>query len=52
MAKTPSANITCYFINFNSKLIINIYDDRGLDIYTLNTELFYKIKTEFSDWSI
>ncbi|WP_259071963.1 DUF3885 domain-containing protein [Mucilaginibacter sp. X4EP1] len=50
MAEEPSANITCYFISFNSKLIINIYDDRGLDIYTPNEELLKNINNKFSDW--
>jgi hypothetical protein len=52
MAEEPSANITCYFISFNSKLIINIYDDRGLDIYSLKTDLLNDIKNEFNNWVI
>ncbi|MDR0793595.1 MAG: hypothetical protein LBE82_09835 [Chitinophagaceae bacterium] len=30
--KEPSANITCYFINFVNAVIANIYDDRGMDV--------------------
>jgi hypothetical protein len=52
MVIEPSAQITCYYINFKSKLIINIYDDRGLSIYTPNKELLKKIKDEFFDWLI
>lgn len=34
MTEEPSANITCYFINFKRPIIINVYDDRGMDIYS------------------
>lgn len=52
MAVEPSANITCYFVSFSAKLIINIYDDRGLDIYTPNNVLLNKIKNDFFEWLI
>jgi len=46
----PCAQITCYYIDLDSKLIINIYDDRGLVIYSPNKELLMKIKNKFRDW--
>jgi len=52
MAEEPSANITCYFVSFNSELIINVYDDRGVDVYSPNIELLNKIKAKFFDWLI
>ncbi len=33
MAIEPSANITCYYINFEIPVVINIYDDRGMDVF-------------------
>ena len=49
MAVTPSANITCYFISFTSKTIVNIYDDRGLDIYCLDAQQLNNIKLRFKN---
>jgi hypothetical protein len=49
MAEEPSANITCYFVSFSRPLIINIYDDRGLDIYSPNKELLNRTRKEFFD---
>ena len=34
IGETPSANFTCYFINFSIPVVVNIYDDRGIDIVT------------------
>ncbi|PWG78084.1 DUF3885 domain-containing protein [Pararcticibacter amylolyticus] len=50
MALEPSANITCYFINLKDQLIINIYDDRGMDIFSPNDDLIYAIGRQFSGW--
>jgi hypothetical protein len=49
MAVTPSANITCYFISFSCTTIVNIYDDRGLDIYCLDPQQLNKIKLRFEN---
>jgi hypothetical protein len=32
----PSINATIYYIDFEAKVLINLYDDRGLDIISLN----------------
>mgnify|MGYP001081367849 CR=1 FL=1 len=50
--REPFANITCYFINFSIPLIINIYDDRGMDIVSNNTKILKGIKEKFKDWII
>ncbi len=39
LAYSPSANITCYFIDFVEPIVVNIYDDRGCDIYSPSSEL-------------
>ncbi|GAA4136221.1 hypothetical protein GCM10022216_10920 [Sphingobacterium kyonggiense] len=50
MAFTPSANITCYFVDFEEPAIVNIYDDRGCDIYSPNREFVDVINARFSCW--
>ena len=50
MAEEPAANITCYFVNFEKSVIINIYDDRGMDIYTPDKGLIKGLSKEFHDW--
>ena len=50
MAKDPSANITCYFINFEKRLMINVYDDRGMDIHSPDTKFFSEISNRFAVW--
>lgn len=48
----PYTQISCYYINFNSKLIVNIYDDRGLLIHTPNKDSLKKIENEFYKWLV
>jgi hypothetical protein len=52
MAEEPSANITCYFINFEKSIIVNVYDDRGMDIYADNQSIINELLSKFSDWVI
>ena len=47
---TPSANITCYFVDFGEPIIVNIYDDRGCDIYSPNCEFADAVNACFSSW--
>ncbi|WP_156305418.1 DUF3885 domain-containing protein [Sphingobacterium endophyticum] len=47
---TPSANITCYFVDFGEPVIVNIYDDRGCDIYSTNGEFADAVNACFSSW--
>ena len=50
LAFTPSANITCYFIDLEEPVIVNIYDDRGCDIYSPNSEFLKAYCNKFSNW--
>lgn len=50
--EVPFANITCYFINFSTPLIINIYDDRGMDIMSSDKDLFKRVQEHFKAWII
>jgi Domain of unknown function (DUF3885) len=50
--KEPFANITCYFINFSTPVILNIYDDRGMDIFSPNKILTSGISDQYSSWLI
>jgi hypothetical protein len=50
MAEEPSANITCYFINFEKPVIINVYDDRGMDIYSPDKRIINELSNKFATW--
>lgn len=50
VAKDPSANITCYFVNFQKSLIVNIYDDRGMDVYCSNKYFLNELSEKFHSW--
>lgn len=52
MAEEPSANITCYFVDFDRSIIVNIYDDRGVDVYSPNKAIIEGLLNRFSSWSI
>ncbi|WP_416221955.1 DUF3885 domain-containing protein [Sphingobacterium sp. InxBP1] len=50
MAIEPSANITCYYINFEIPVVINIYDDRGMDVFSANFEFINDLRLNFLKW--
>ena len=52
MAEEPCANITCYFIDFERCIIINVYDDRGMDVYSLNKNIIRDLSDKFYTWLI
>ncbi|MCY1524189.1 hypothetical protein D9M68_591130 [compost metagenome] len=52
MAEEPSANVTCYFINLEKSIIVNVYDDRGIDIYSQNKNITSDLADKFHDWLI
>ncbi|TCC97852.1 DUF3885 domain-containing protein [Pedobacter hiemivivus] len=52
MAEEPSANITCYFVDFDRSIIMNIYDDRGMDVYSPNKAIIEGLLNRFSSWAI
>lgn len=52
MALEPSVNITCYFMNFDLPAIVNIYDDRGMDIVSPNFGFLDNLSTIFLEYII
>jgi hypothetical protein len=52
MAEEPSANITCYFVDLEKLILVNIYDDRGMDVYALNQEFIKDLSSKFQSWMI
>ncbi|VTR49076.1 DUF3885 domain-containing protein [Sphingobacterium thalpophilum] len=50
MAIEPSANMTCYYINFEIPVVINIYDDRGMDVFSANFEFINDLRLNFLKW--
>ena len=50
MALEPSANITCYFVDFSGSTVVNIYDERGCDIHTPNKNLMNNLHYNFKKW--
>lgn len=52
IGKNPFANITCYFINFSIPLVINIYDDRGMDVVSPNKEFIKNLSSKYKDWLV
>lgn len=52
MAEEPSANIACYFVDFHRSVIVNIYDDRGMDVYSPDKAIIDALLNRYSSWSI
>lgn len=50
LCREPSANITCYFIDFTDQVVVNIYDDRGCDIHSPNEVFIKLLKARFKTW--
>lgn len=40
----PMSNITCFYLNFDVPALVNIYDDRGIDVLTPNEKIKRKIR--------
>jgi hypothetical protein len=49
-ARRPSTNGECYFINSTTGLILNLYDDRGMDVISKTSEVLKPIYERFNDW--
>ncbi len=49
-ARQPSTNGECYFINVTSGLILNLYDDRGMDVISTTSDVLRPIYERFNDW--
>ncbi len=50
LGESPTLSITCFFMDFQNAVLINPYDDRGLDIYCPNSNLLTDISAEFIQW--
>ena len=46
----PFANFTCYFINFSIPVVINIYDDRGMDVVSTSSPFIKNLSQKYKDW--
>lgn len=49
-ARHPSTNGECFFINSTTGLILNLYDDRGMDVISTTSEVLKPIYERFNDW--
>jgi hypothetical protein len=47
LATDLGKNIQCFFYDFNSSAVANLYDDRGMDIVTNNSDLIKIINEKF-----
>jgi len=50
LGESPALNITCFFMDFQNTVLINVYDDRGMDIYCPNSALLNDISVKFMQW--
>ena len=49
----PAANITAYFISFDRyPFLVNLYDDRGMEVLFCDTQQYDTLKNEFSKYII
>lgn len=49
-SREPSTNGECYFINSTTGLILNLYDDRGMDVISKTSDVLRPIYERFNDW--
>lgn len=50
----PSANVNAYFLNFqeDNAVLLNLYDDRGMELITTNLEFRQKILKQFRRYKL
>ncbi len=46
----PSIRGECYFINHTKGLVLNLYDDRGMDVVAQKKEILLPLYKTHSDW--
>lgn len=49
-SRQPSVKGECYFINHTKGLVLNLYDDRGMDIVALNKETLRPLYETYNSW--
>ena len=50
LQRTPRAKGECYFINTTKNLILNLYDDRGMDIIARRARTLRSLYDDYNDW--
>ena len=50
LAIEPGLNIQCFYCNFDLPVLVNVYDDRGMDIVTPNGELHQFLLKKYTKW--
>ena len=48
--RIPSMSGECFFINMSKDLILNLYDDRGMDVIATSPETLRGLYSEFNEW--
>ncbi|WP_409011814.1 DUF3885 domain-containing protein [Aeromonas salmonicida] len=48
--RQPSTKGECYFVNSTTGLILNLYDDRGMDVISAASDTLKPIYEHFNDW--
>lgn len=48
--KSPSTSQECYFVNNSKNLILNLYDDRGIDVMATKKETLQSLYKTYNSW--
>ncbi|MDF3196593.1 DUF3885 domain-containing protein [Pseudomonas sp. 1928-m] len=48
--RSPSVGGECYFINHTKSLVLNLYDDRGMDVVALKLETLLPLYKTHTEW--
>ncbi|RXZ43906.1 DUF3885 domain-containing protein [Crenobacter cavernae] len=49
-SRQPSITGECYFINHTKGLVLNLYDDRGMDVVSLKKETLLPLYNTYNKW--
>lgn len=49
-SRSPSIGGECYFINHTKGLVLNLYDDRGMDVVALKKETLLPLYKTYNEW--
>ena len=48
--RSPAISGECYFINKSKEIIINLYDDRGMDVIATNKNKLKDLYHNYNQW--
>ena len=48
--RTPSVRGRVYILDPNARLLLHVYDDRGLDVIATNAAVLLPLQERFRDW--